>query len=257
MKRRLTFFLGLLVAVTLCPSLVFSEEVDTDGDGLSDILEKVYGTNALNSDTDGDGFFDGTEVGEGFSPNHGANVLLSTVDSDGDGLFDAQEVQFGTNMHGKDSDNDGHTDYVELMEGYSPNDGSPQARISRELLVNRSTQMMQYVAGGQALYEFPVSTGNPNTPTPDGVFSIGKKIPSKRYVGVGYDLKNVKWNMEFKTGGYYIHAAYWHNDFGLKTHSHGCINMREPDAKILFTYLDEGVPVRVTGTTPKKRTVGT
>ena len=35
---------------------------DMDGDGLLDVEEEVIGTNALNSDTDGDGFGDGEEV---------------------------------------------------------------------------------------------------------------------------------------------------------------------------------------------------
>jgi hypothetical protein len=35
---------------------------DMDGDGLLDVEEGTIGTNALNSDTDGDGFGDGEEV---------------------------------------------------------------------------------------------------------------------------------------------------------------------------------------------------
>lgn len=44
--------------------------VDTDGDGLSDYEEIViYKTNPLNPDTDGDGFTDGEEVNNGYNPN--------------------------------------------------------------------------------------------------------------------------------------------------------------------------------------------
>jgi len=41
---------------------------DTDGDGLIDTDEKLYGTDPNNPDTDGDGFSDGDEVKNGFNP---------------------------------------------------------------------------------------------------------------------------------------------------------------------------------------------
>lgn len=44
-------------------------QVDSDGDGLSDIDEEmVWNTNAFNADTDGDGYPDGLEVANGYSP---------------------------------------------------------------------------------------------------------------------------------------------------------------------------------------------
>ena len=44
------------------PETEVNEVVDTDGDGLSDADEGVYGTNPTNPDTDGDGLSDGDEV---------------------------------------------------------------------------------------------------------------------------------------------------------------------------------------------------
>ena len=44
--------------------------IDTDNDGLSDYEEvKIYRSNPLNPDTDGDGFLDGVEVKGGYDPN--------------------------------------------------------------------------------------------------------------------------------------------------------------------------------------------
>lgn len=43
--------------------------VDSDGDGLSDDLEKYYGTQADNKDSDGDGYDDATEIKNGYNPN--------------------------------------------------------------------------------------------------------------------------------------------------------------------------------------------
>jgi thrombospondin type 3 repeat protein len=45
-----------------------SAEVDGDADGLSDALEELYRTDPLVSDTDGDGYIDGTEVANGYDP---------------------------------------------------------------------------------------------------------------------------------------------------------------------------------------------
>lgn len=41
---------------------------DTDGDGLSNAEEKLYGTDPYNPDTDGDGYSDGVEVHSGYDP---------------------------------------------------------------------------------------------------------------------------------------------------------------------------------------------
>jgi hypothetical protein len=42
---------------------------DTDGDGIGDFAESLYGTDPNNPDSDGDGFADGWEVSKGWNPN--------------------------------------------------------------------------------------------------------------------------------------------------------------------------------------------
>ncbi|MEO0335509.1 MAG: hypothetical protein AAF202_03910, partial [Pseudomonadota bacterium] len=49
---------------------------DTDGDGLTDELEQVIGTNPRLADTDGDGLTDGEEVS-----THSTDPLLADTDS--------------------------------------------------------------------------------------------------------------------------------------------------------------------------------
>ncbi|MCB0358838.1 MAG: SGNH/GDSL hydrolase family protein [Bdellovibrionales bacterium] len=59
--------------------------VDTDGDGMYDIGEAIYGSSPTNPDSDGDGLLDGLEV---FTYNTG----VLNPDTDGDGFSDGFEV---------------------------------------------------------------------------------------------------------------------------------------------------------------------
>lgn len=57
-----------------------SNNFDTDSDGLVDRVEvKIYKTNPLQKDTDGDGFNDGQEVISGFDPAKGGGAKLLKV----------------------------------------------------------------------------------------------------------------------------------------------------------------------------------
>jgi lipoprotein-anchoring transpeptidase ErfK/SrfK len=65
--------------------------------------------------------------------------------------------------------------------------------------------------------------------------------------GVGnpnnYSLPDVKWNMRFRNH-YYIHSAYWHNNFGQPM-SHGCVNTSIPDAEWIYSWADVGTTVEI------------
>lgn len=109
-------FIGLKnILVTLCCTLMLSgcggassDVSDTDGDGLSDALEKSINTNAFAVDSDNDGLSDFSEV------NTYATDPLET-DSDSDGLTDYQEVMlFSTNPLIADTDDDGLDDGAEV-----------------------------------------------------------------------------------------------------------------------------------------------
>jgi lipoprotein-anchoring transpeptidase ErfK/SrfK len=43
-------------------------------------------------------------------------------------------------------------------------------------------------------------------------------------------------------GGYAIHGAYWHNNFGTPM-SHGCVNLSLPDARWFFNWASVGTKV--------------
>ncbi len=57
-----------VVGERLSPSELKRFEIDTDRDGLTDLMEQFYGSDPLNPDTDGDGHPDGEEVNKGYDP---------------------------------------------------------------------------------------------------------------------------------------------------------------------------------------------
>lgn len=78
---------------------------DGDGDGLTDLEEvEVYLTDPTRPDTDGDGWTDGREVGEGTDPR--------LEDTDADGLLDPDESRLETDPLDPDTDDD------ELLDGF-------------------------------------------------------------------------------------------------------------------------------------------
>lgn len=252
MKNNILYGALVLGAILLFATPVFAASVDSDNDGLNDNDEmSLYATDPHNADTDGDTFSDGREIASGYSPHKGNSVRMSQNDFDGDGINDAMEMKFSSSLGNVDTDTDGYSDFDEIMSGYDPKSASIDVRLPRAVVVNRTTQRMSYLVNGIEMKNFPVSTGNPFTPTPAGNFSVQAKREYVDYIGVGYRYPHIRWNLQFLPH-YYLHTATWHNDFGKRTRSHGCVNMREADAGFLFKYLEVGVPVTVTGTTPAR-----
>ena len=117
-------FYGILIALSLfgCEDSKVTldnneniNEVDSDNDGIPDIVEEEQGTDPENSDSDGDGIDDNTEADNGTDP--------SNPDSDGDGIDDGTENENGTDPSNPDSDGDGIDDGTENENGTDPNSG--------------------------------------------------------------------------------------------------------------------------------------
>lgn len=101
--------------------------LDGDNDGLTNLQEFQLGLNPASDDTDGDGLKDGAEIAAGADPLN--------PDTDGDGLTDGEEV----NVHHSDptkvdTDGDGYTDSQEVAGGSDPADASSFPGL---FLVNR------------------------------------------------------------------------------------------------------------------------
>lgn len=96
------------------------QEVDTDGDGLTDAEEMQLGMNVNSTDTDGDGLFDREEV-----KVYKTNPL--STDTDGDGISDGDEVKSGSNPNGEGSITDKNSNLpFPVKNGESTSSSAPE-----------------------------------------------------------------------------------------------------------------------------------
>ena len=117
--RALIIFILLLSVFSAGINLAdsYSDNIDTDGDGLNDSYERSIGTDPANSDTDGDGLSDGFEIKFGSDPLR--------KDSDADGLSDLEEYYYGTDPRNEDTDGDHLLDVWEVRGTFSGNEVFP------------------------------------------------------------------------------------------------------------------------------------
>lgn len=116
--------------------------------------------------------------------------------------------------------------------------------------VDVSEQRLTAYSDGIPVNTFLVSTGVYGWDTPLGSFAVTDKIPLMDYAWyygpdnpLNYRIPNVQYNLRFKPH-YYIHSAYWHNNFGHRM-SHGCVNTSIPDAEWIFNWADVGTAVEI------------
>lgn len=122
----------------------------------------------------------------------------------------------------------------------------PAINAQKRIEVDLTHQKVYAFEGQTKVYEFIVSTGKWGQ-TPTGEFRIWAKVKSQlmkggnKDLGTYYYLPNVPWVMFYynestaKMRGFSFHGAYWHNNFGAPM-SHGCINMKIDEAKVLYDW---------------------
>lgn len=121
---------------------------------------------------------------------------------------------------------------------------------AKKIVVNLTQQRLTAYENDNIVYEARISSGLPGKEVPDGTrtprgkFHITSKMPSKHMGSIrasgapdNYILPGVPWTsfFIFETGVAF-HGTFWHNNFGTPM-SHGCINMRNEDAKWLFRWV--------------------
>lgn len=113
----------------------------------------------------------------------------------------------------------------------------------RWIEIDISDQSLTAWQGDVPIFQTTVSTGKPGWRTLPGEFKVYRKYEATRMTGPDYDTPDVPWTMYYFRG-FAIHGAYWHNNFGTPV-SHGCVNLRVPEAKALYEWAAEGTEVVV------------
>ncbi|MDI2130912.1 Ig-like domain-containing protein [Yinghuangia seranimata] len=120
--------------------------------------------------------------------------------------------------------------------------------------VDTAVKRMSIVVDGAPLKTLPVSSGKPGFETWNGTMVVIGKTPSidmnSDTVGIfgveGYDIKDVKWDVQLTPSGTFVHAAPWNEGkFGRVNGSHGCIGMSTEDAQFFFEQTAVGDVVTV------------
>ncbi len=121
----------------------------------------------------------------------------------------------------------------------------------KHIEVNLTTQKLTAYEAGGVVFQTTISSGIPagkttansiSTKTPDGKFNIIEKLPTEHMGNGGLfadiddnELPGVPWTSYFTTVGHAFHGTFWHENYGTPM-SHGCINMRNKEAKWLFRW---------------------
>ncbi len=130
--------------------------------------------------------------------------------------------------------------------------GASTEKGDKHIYVDLKKQTLYAYQGSELVLKTFIASGKWGK-TPVGNFHIWEKLVATRMAGGegadAYDLPNVPYVMYF-FHDFGLHGAYWHDNFG-HTMSHGCVNMRQIDAKALFEWADGpsgstlGTPVSV------------
>lgn len=125
--------------------------------------------------------------------------------------------------------------------------------LAARAVVDLSEQRASFFAAdGTVLASFAVSTGAPATPTPLGRFRVWRKNPST--FPVSDPSVRMAWMSNFRRGVGFHGIPYRTRDgvrqplwtpLGVRGVSHGCVRMRDSDARWVFEHLPIGALVVV------------
>jgi lipoprotein-anchoring transpeptidase ErfK/SrfK len=135
------------------------------------------------------------------------------------------------------------------------------------IYVDLTNQRLYAYEGDVLVHSFLVSTGKWGR-TPTGTFSIWGKFRYTKMSGGStalrtyYYLPNVPYVMFFSNDtiassrGFSLHGTYWHDNFGHPM-SHGCVNMKTPEAGIIYNWSAPKIPEGKTSTKVSSDNPGT
>ncbi len=153
----------------------------------------------------------------------------------------------------------GHLTGVEGAKGvYGSADLTQSFTIGSSIIAvaSTTTHRTQIYVNGKLTYNWPISTGRADKPTPDGSYLSVEKANPVRMIGggapgsAGYYNELVNWAVRFTFSGDYYHSAPWSVvNQGTSNVSHGCVNLPPEDAVKYYNLSVPGNPITVTAST--------
>jgi hypothetical protein len=155
-----------------------------------------------------------------------------------------------------------HASDIQLMKHYNVY-GSNGGQV---LVVSLLEQTLRYYNNGKLVRTFYVVTGEYMKPSPPGFWSIILRQSPTKFKSsepqssvFWYPPTPIKYAMEYHSGGYFFHDAWWRANFGPGDNfphydssgtttfngngSHGCINMNTSDIAWLYPQISWGAAV--------------
>jgi lipoprotein-anchoring transpeptidase ErfK/SrfK len=127
-----------------------------------------------------------------------------------------------------------------------------EARAQRRLVVSIPDRKLAVVEGERVVKVYETAVGAPNSPSPEGTFTIVNQIEDPTWYSKGKVVGPGKANplgtrwMGLSKKGYGIHGTNVPSSIGRNA-SHGCIRMRNRDVEELFTIVAVGDVVELVG----------
>ncbi len=165
-------------------------------------------------------------------------------------LYNFQDMV--TNYADKTPSNQVHQTDLDVMKHYG--------KTGKVLVVSLEEQAMRVYDNGKLVKTILTTTGQPDKPSPPGIWWIESrqtnivfKSDEPKSSPFWYPDTPIHFGMQYHSNGYFIHDAWWRDDFGPGTQfphqdptgdigsgtgSHGCINVSLADAQWIYNYVD-------------------
>ncbi len=130
--------------------------------------------------------------------------------------------------------------------------GTPVAAPKRVIVVSLEDCKLALVEDGQVKKIYPVAVGKPASPSPEGTFTIARRVANPIYRHNGkvvmpgpHNPVGTRW-MGLSIPGYGIHGTNEPNSIG-KPASHGCVRMAKADLEEFYELVAVGDTVKLVG----------
>jgi lipoprotein-anchoring transpeptidase ErfK/SrfK len=134
----------------------------------------------------------------------------------------------------------------------------------KHVIVDMERSVVTALENGTPVFEAVCATGTrkPDQYTPGGTHKVLYKSPATHMRGDldkpadRYDLPGVAYSTFFTTSGVALHGTFWHNDWGARR-SHGCVNLKNEDARWFFRWTGPNSPYEIAWYFPKRGATST